>query len=166
MIVDTIALYKIVTKIVAPFTKWDAFRAGVIDAEGNILVPPQKRTYQQASTMTAFDVLCLNLKRALAKIPGGSSPLGLSAAFLYYLVAYIKHVVNTIIGTKVENTYRTNDIAWQRDVFVCNVCGGNKMWVIDLIDTIEMIVPIKFKRLINAVFCLVVTDIDFENRLA
>lgn len=85
MIVDTIALYKIVTKIVAPFTKWDAFRAGVIDAEGNILVPPQKRTYQQASTMTAFDVLCLNLKRALAKIPGGSSPLGLSAAFLYYL---------------------------------------------------------------------------------
>lgn len=85
MIVDTIILYKLITKLVSPFTKWEAFRLGVIDADGNILVAPEKRTYQQQEAFTRFDVVCLNLKRTLAKIPGGSSTIGTAAAIAYYL---------------------------------------------------------------------------------
>lgn len=58
-----------------PFNQWKAYDVGVIDDEGNILVPKRDRNQTQNKSFKMFDLLVLNLKRLLAKVPGGKSRL-------------------------------------------------------------------------------------------
>lgn len=63
-----------------PFDQWKAYDAGVIDADGNILVPKRDRNKTQNRSFKMFDLLVLNLKKLLAKVPGGKSKLATWAA--------------------------------------------------------------------------------------
>jgi hypothetical protein len=84
MIIDTIAVYQILRKLVTPFEQMDAYRLGIIDEDGNFL---KKRvdlqTQQERDAVTMLDVLVINLKRLLGKLPGGKSRLASFAAALY-----------------------------------------------------------------------------------
>lgn len=84
-VVDTFLLYKFVRRLSTPFKEWDMFAAGVIDAEGNFLQPKQSRTPEQLASYSYFDVLVLNLKRLIAKVPGGSTRIATFAAALYMM---------------------------------------------------------------------------------
>lgn len=84
-LIDSFLLYQFIRRLTLPFEKWEAFKTGVIDKDGEILIKPNQRTPEQAKSLKLFDVLVLNLKRLLAKIPGGSSRFATFTAALFLL---------------------------------------------------------------------------------
>lgn len=85
MLVDIFLTYQFIKKLNTPFRDWAAFKTGVIDDKGNVLVAPEKRNAEQTSSFGYYDVMILNLKKLLAKIPGGQTPAGTGIATLYLL---------------------------------------------------------------------------------
>lgn len=83
--VDLFIVYQFLKRLVRPFDEWEAFEKGVIDNKGNILVKPNKRDKKQKDSLTRFDILVMNLKKLLAKVPGGSSRLVSLSAALFLL---------------------------------------------------------------------------------
>jgi hypothetical protein len=84
--VDAFLVYAFIKRLVTPFDKWDAFKTGVIDKDGNVIVPPLKRTKEQIASFGMYDVMILNMKKLLAKIPGGSTRFATYSAALYLVV--------------------------------------------------------------------------------
>ena len=86
MIVDLFLVYQFIRRLATPFKDWDAFKLGIIDEDGNIL---KKRkdllTVRERNAFGVFDIMILNLKKLLAKVPGGSSRLASYAAALYLI---------------------------------------------------------------------------------
>jgi hypothetical protein len=78
-------VYRILRLFTTPFAEWDAYKSGVIDAEGNIIVDSDKRTPAQDDSFTKFDLLILKLKRVLEKLPFGKTRLASYAAALFLL---------------------------------------------------------------------------------
>lgn len=81
-IVDLAAVYMFIKRLVTPFDQWDAYKTGVIDENGKILVRKNERTQEQSQSWGYFDRLVGNLKKLLAKVPGGKTRLGSFAAAL------------------------------------------------------------------------------------
>ena len=79
---DLGAVYMFLKRLVTPFEKWDAFEAGVIDKDGKVIIPKDKRTMDQDRSFGYFDRLVGNLKKLLAKVPGGRTRLASFAAAL------------------------------------------------------------------------------------
>lgn len=90
MVVDLFLVYQFVRRLATPFEKWDAFKLGVIDKNGNILIKKKERDAKQKKAWGVFDVMVRNMKRLLAKLPGGSSKLASYAAALFLIKEY-KH---------------------------------------------------------------------------
>jgi len=84
-LVDLYLVYRILRLFTTPFTEWEAFKTGVIDLEGNIVVPSEKRTPAQEESFTKFDLLILKLRRVLEKLPFGKTRLASYAAALFLL---------------------------------------------------------------------------------
>lgn len=82
-LVDLYIVFQLVKKLTTPFNKTDAFKRGIIDAKGNVLRPFKSLTDpKDKAAWTWLDILMNNLKRLLAKIPGGQS------AFFTYAMAF------------------------------------------------------------------------------
>jgi hypothetical protein len=82
-LIDLYIVYRILRKLTTPFTEWDAFKTGVIDAEGNLLKKSdQRRSQAEMDSYTPLDNLVAKLKRLLAKVPGGSGKFATYAAAL------------------------------------------------------------------------------------
>lgn len=85
-LVDLYLVYRILRKLTTPFNEWDAFREGVIDAEGNILKDYDKRLKDaEKESFTKFDLLILKLKKLIEKLPLGKTKLATYAAALYLI---------------------------------------------------------------------------------
>jgi hypothetical protein len=82
-LVDLYLVYRILRLFTTPYTEWDAYATGVIDAEGNVVVPQEKRSIDQDNSFTKFDLLILKLKKVLEKLPFGKTRLANYAAALY-----------------------------------------------------------------------------------
>jgi hypothetical protein len=82
-LVDTYIVYRFVRLLTTPWDETDAFKKGVIDANGKLLIDTDKMTSDQAAAYTLFDRLVFNIKRLIEKIPGGKSKIGTYAAALY-----------------------------------------------------------------------------------
>jgi hypothetical protein len=86
MIVDAFILYTLIRKLTTPFKDWEAFKEGVINEKGEILIPAKDRkTVKQRDAFTKTDLLVLRLKRLLEKVPGGNTRLGSFAAALWLI---------------------------------------------------------------------------------
>ncbi|NDH21553.1 MAG: hypothetical protein EBY46_09670, partial [Rhodobacteraceae bacterium] len=76
MVVDLFMLYQFVKRLATPFKQWDAYKLGIIDEKGKVL---KKRkdftTAKEREAFGMFDVLVGNLKKLLAKVPGGQTRL-------------------------------------------------------------------------------------------
>lgn len=74
---DLVYTIRFLKLLVTPFDKTDAFKAGIIDAEGNknkefnLNSMDDREAYR--SHYTPFHRLVFNLKRLMAKVPGGQS---------------------------------------------------------------------------------------------
>jgi len=93
-VVDTVIIFRILKKLVTPFNKTAAFKAGVIDKDGKILIRPGERTADQKKTITLLDRMVFNLKRLLGKVPGGKTQLATYVAALALLKEHVEKQSN------------------------------------------------------------------------
>jgi hypothetical protein len=112
-VIDLYLAYRFLKNLVLPFEKWEAYKTGVIDKDGAILVPKQKRTTEQKNSFGYFDLIGMNLKKLLGKLPGGKSAIASYAAALLLLREYNKKEVNEDFSDYV-------DMDWLQKEF--NVC--------------------------------------------
>ncbi|MBY0540278.1 MAG: hypothetical protein K2P52_02545 [Campylobacterales bacterium] len=82
---DTYLVYSFIKRLVKPFTSWDAYKLGVIDETGNILIPVKNRSLKQKQSLLLFDLMVLNMKKILGNIPGGNSKFATYSAALYLI---------------------------------------------------------------------------------
>lgn len=86
MVVDLFLVYSFIKRLVTPFDKWDAYKEGIIDKDGKILISRKDFTKKsQREAFGIFDKLILNIKKLLAKLPGGQTRLGTYAAALWLI---------------------------------------------------------------------------------
>lgn len=84
--VDNLIAFKVLSMLVTPFEKSDAFKLGIIDKDGKALKKVKDlNTTQERDAYTALDRLVFNLKRLLAKVPGGKSQFA-SLIAAYWLI--------------------------------------------------------------------------------
>lgn len=87
--IDLALSYKFLKNLVTPFEKWPAYKLGIIDKEGNIIKPRRERlTQQEKDALGYFDVITLNLRKLLGKLPGGKSAIATYAAAYLLLKEY------------------------------------------------------------------------------
>jgi hypothetical protein len=86
MIVDLFLVFSFIRKLVSPFEKWEAYKLGIIDENGNILIRRKDFTLNaQKAAFGIFDQMILNLKKLLGKLPGGQTKLASYAAALWLI---------------------------------------------------------------------------------
>jgi hypothetical protein len=74
-VVDINTAHRFLKNLVRPYRAWAAYREGVINDEGKIIVPREKRNRKQLDSFGYFDIIALNLKKLLGKISGGKSAI-------------------------------------------------------------------------------------------
>ena len=85
-LVDLYLVYRILRRLTQPFTDWEAYKQGVIDAEGNLLKKSDdRRTQDEKDSFTKFDLLILKLKKLLGTLPFGKTRIASYAAALWFL---------------------------------------------------------------------------------
>lgn len=82
---DLYLTYSIIRRLTLSYEKWPAFKTGVIDKDGNILVAKDKRTQAQRDSLRTFDIVIINMRKLLAKMPGGSSKFATYGAALFLI---------------------------------------------------------------------------------
>lgn len=84
--IDNVIAFKILYMLVTPFDATDAYRLGIIDANGNALKKIRDlSTSEEKDAYTALHRLVFSLKRLIQKIPGAKSKLA-SLVAAYWLV--------------------------------------------------------------------------------
>jgi len=78
--VDFIIVYQFIKRLSTPFSKTEAYKLGLIDADGKRLKKAESKDEKDA--MTPFDRLIFNLKRLLTKVGLGSRMATVGAALL------------------------------------------------------------------------------------
>lgn len=89
-VVDNLIAYRILSMLVKPFVETDAYKLGIIDDRGTNLIKSRDfKTSEQRNAYTYLHRLVFNLKKLLAKLPGGDSQLkNLVAAFFLVKECY------------------------------------------------------------------------------
>ena len=80
---DTVYAFRFIRMMVMDWKSWDAYKEGIIDENGKRLKEVKLDTDSKRSAYTPFVRLVANIKRLVAKIPGGGSKLGSFASALY-----------------------------------------------------------------------------------
>ena len=80
-IIDNLIALRIIYLLTVPFDKTDAFKNGLIDANGKKLKDAE--TPEEKNSTSMLHRLCWNLKKVFALVPGGKTRIGsLTAAYL------------------------------------------------------------------------------------
>lgn len=84
--VDVWLVYEFLRRLTTPFENTDAYKLGIIDRNGDFLKKRRElRTREEKKALGYFDVLVFNLKKMLAKVPGGRSRLATYAAAMFLI---------------------------------------------------------------------------------
>ena len=75
--------FRFIRMMVMDWTSWDAYKLGIIDENGKRIKKVRLDDEEKKSAYTPFIRLAANIKRLVAKIPGGGSKLGSFASALY-----------------------------------------------------------------------------------
>ena len=77
--------FRFIRMMVMDWKDWDAYKEGIIDENGKRNKSVELDTNERKSGYTPFIRLAANIKRLVAKIPGGGSRLGSFASALYLI---------------------------------------------------------------------------------
>ena len=93
--IDLFVTYRFIKLLTTPFEKTDAYKMGIIDADGN---RTDKKLYKQSeqSAYTILHKLVFNIKKIFAKVPGLRTRLGTYAAALFLLKDTFKEHVDDV----------------------------------------------------------------------
>lgn len=90
-IVDTFIAYQFIKILSTPWIETDAYKLGIIDDKGNVLIPHnQLKSNRQKKAYTIFHRLVWNIKRLLDKLPTGKTRLTSFATALWLLKEHNK----------------------------------------------------------------------------
>ena len=99
--IDLFVTYRFIKLLVTPFEKTDAYRLGIIDADGKRILEPGTtnkpttlRTIEEKSAYTVLHKLVFNIKKIFGKVPGLRTKLGTYAAALFLLKDTFKESVD------------------------------------------------------------------------
>jgi hypothetical protein len=103
--IDLFVTYRFIKLLVTPFEKTDAYKLGVIDENGNRIMPPPKgnvrqtkpnplSTIEEKNSYTILHKLVFNIKKIFEKVPGLRTKLGSYAAALFLLKDTFKESVD------------------------------------------------------------------------
>ena len=103
--IDLFVTYRFIKLLVTPFEKTDAYKLGIIDENGNRIMPPPVggvrqtkptplRTSDEKNAYTILHKLVFNIKKIFAKVPGLRTKLGAYAAALFLLKDTFKESVD------------------------------------------------------------------------
>ncbi len=85
-VLDIFLTYQFLKRLTTPFDQWEAYRLGIIDADGKVL---KKRkdlgTAEDRAAWGYFDILTANLKKLIMQLPGGKYRIATFAAALLLL---------------------------------------------------------------------------------
>lgn len=103
MIVDLFLVYNFLKRLATPFESWDAYKKGVIDKDGKILIAKRDRDNDQKKAFGVFDLMVLKLKKLIEKIPGSqaSKMLASYAAALYLIKEHNMFQVGSVLSESV-----------------------------------------------------------------
>ncbi len=88
-VVDIYVAYKFVKIMSQPWIDTDAFKLGIIDEKGKVLIKRKKlKTGEQKAAYTIFHTLIWNIKKLLDKLPVTRTRIGSFAAALWMLKEY------------------------------------------------------------------------------
>jgi len=82
---DLVYTFRFLTLLVTPFENTKAYELGIIDEDGKRIKTKRVETDDEKSSYTSFHRLVFNVKRIMAKAPGGSSRVASYAAALYLI---------------------------------------------------------------------------------
>ena len=82
---DLAYTFRFIRMLVLDWKDWDAFKEGIIDANGKRDRNVKIETDAQKNAYTPFIKLCANIKRLISKVPGGGSKLGSFVSALYLI---------------------------------------------------------------------------------
>jgi len=103
--IDLFVTYRFIKLLVTPFEKTDAYKLGIIDKNGNRVMPPPVnnvrqtkpeplRTTEEKNAYTILHKLVFNIKKIFAKVPGLRTKVGTYAAALFLLKDTFKESVD------------------------------------------------------------------------
>ena len=103
--IDLFVTYRFIKLLVTPFEKTDAYKLGIIDENGNRIMPPPVagvrqtkptplRTTDEKNAYTILHKLVFDIKKIFAKVPGLRTKLGTYAAALFLLKDTFKESVD------------------------------------------------------------------------
>lgn len=85
MIVDAVLTYQFIKKLITPFNKMPAYALQLIDENGNFLKRRNNYTSQEKKALGLFDIMVINLKKLIAKVPFGKTRIATLAAAMLLL---------------------------------------------------------------------------------
>ena len=91
---DLYFVYKFAKFISLDWTEWEAYKLGIIDDKGNVIMK-KRSTPEQKNNYTLFHRLLRKLKQLLEKVPGMKGKLGkAAAAYFLFREEMCKHGAN------------------------------------------------------------------------
>jgi len=122
--VDLFIVYQFIKRLSTPFNESDAFRLGLIDEKGKRL--KKASTKEEKDAMTYFDRMIFNMKRLLAKVPGGNTRRGSYAAALLLLKEEKDHTMDNLIeNMKTLKSNSLKDFRTIREDAPANATGAS-----------------------------------------
>ena len=103
--IDLFVTYRFIKLLVTPFKNTDAYKLGIIDENGNRVMPPpiagvrqtkpkSLGTIEEKNAYTILHKLVFNIKKIFGKVPGLRTKLGTYAAALFLLKDTFKESVD------------------------------------------------------------------------
>ena len=99
--IDLFVTYRFLKLLTTPFEKQDAFKLGIIDADGNRIRQPKSTrpavelsTTELKNSYTILHKLVFNIKKIFAKVPGLRTKVGTYAAALFLLKDTFKESID------------------------------------------------------------------------
>ena len=106
MITDLFLVYSFLKKLTTPFKEWSAFKLGIIDENGNILISRKDFTKnEQRDAFGLFDNIVLKLRKILMNVPGGQSKIATYAAALWLIKEHKNFTEDTLTEGVILNGF-------------------------------------------------------------
>ena len=82
---DLVYTFRFLRLLTTPFEKTNAYKLGIIDDKGKRIKSVKLDTSEKKSAYTPFNRIVYNIKKLLAKVPGGSTKLASYASALFLI---------------------------------------------------------------------------------
>jgi hypothetical protein len=112
---DLFMIYQFIRRLVTPFDEWEAYKLGIIDERGNILKKRRElRRKEERDAFGIYDVLVLNLKKLLERLPAGQTRIASYAAALWLIREYKVFTPDSILTEDITD----EQISKSTDLFI------------------------------------------------